>query len=222
MVKMQMTNRLAKDIIKNYRYIIDELFKNKLILRYNDLSIKNENNECKLEYCTKNNHSNVLYDSSIKAIDLYDKLLTHSQFNIEFIDGSILLFQCLINKNTIIKQRIIFIKPFISIYNEYSSYDESWEAYQSADKQSNLLSFPLIIRADYNRDETKQDHPASHLTLSNIVNCRIPIISNVSFERFVEFILHQIFNIYDINFAKSNYSRSIKDYEEKMIHISWG
>ena len=53
---MQMTNRLAKDIIKNYRYIIDELFKNKIILRYNDLSINNENNECKYEYCSKIDH----------------------------------------------------------------------------------------------------------------------------------------------------------------------
>lgn len=216
-----MSNKLAKDIIRNYRHVINTLYENNLILKHNDLSNKNANNEYKIEYYTKNDYSAVLYDSSIKAIDLYDMLHTHNQFNIEFIDGSILLFQCLLNNDIIIKQRLIFIKPFISMYNDDSSYDDSWESYQSADNSSNLLSFPLIIRADYNYDETKHNHPVSHLTLSNIVNCRIPVISNISFERFVEFILHQIFNIYDINIPKPNYSRSIRDYEEKMIHISW-
>ena len=139
-----MTSKLAKNIIKNYKSIIDKLYKNNLILRHNELSYKKENNECKLEYYTKNEHSNILYDYSIKSIDLYDSLLTNDQFNIEFKDGSILLFQCLINKEVIIKQRIIFIKPFLNIYSDDTIYDDSWETFQNTDNASNLLSFPLI------------------------------------------------------------------------------
>ena len=217
----KMTSTFAKNIIKNYKSIIDRLYKDGLILRHNELSYKNENNECKLEYYTKNEHSNVLYDSSIRSIDLYDSLFKHNQFNIEFKDGSLLLFQCLISKDVITKQRIIFIKPFLNDYNDDDMYDDSWESYQNADNASNLLNFPLIIRADYNSDEFKSDHPVSHLTLSNIASCRIPVVANISFGRFVEFILHQIFNIYDIKIEKSEYSKSIRDNEEKMIHVSW-
>ena len=217
----KMTSTLAKNIIKNYKSIIDRLYKDGLILRHNELSYKNENNECKLEYYTKNEHSNVLYDSSIRSIDLYDSLFKHNQFNIEFKDGSLLLFQCLISKDVITKQRIIFIKPFLNDYNDDDMYDDSWESYQNADNASDLLNFPLIIRADYNSDEFKSDHPVSHLTLSNIASCRIPVVANISFGRFVEFILHQIFNRYDIDLVKPNYARSIRAYEEKMVHISW-
>ena len=217
----QMTNVLVKNIIKNYNYIIDKLYENRLIVKHNALSQKDINNGCKLEYCTKNDHSHVLYDSSIDAIDLYDTLLTRDQFNIEFIDGSILLFQCLINEDMIIKQRIIFIKPFLSVCNENNEYDDGWEAYQNADGSSNLLSFPLIIRVDYNYNEDKSDHPLSHLTLSNIENCRIPIVSNISFGRFVEFILNQIFNVYNIEIKKLNFTKSIRDSETQMIHLNW-
>ena len=215
-----MTNGLVKDIIKNYNNIIVKLDKKGLILKYNALSQKVDNG-CKLEYCTKNDYSRVLYDSSINAIDLYDTLLTHDQFNIEFIDGSILLFQCLINEDMIIKQRIIFIKPFLSVCNENNEYDDGWEAYQNADGSSNMLSFPLIIRVDYNHNEDKSDHPLSHLTLSNIENCRIPIVSNISFGRFVEFILNQIFNVYNIEIKKLNFTKSIRDSETQMIHLNW-
>ncbi len=216
-----MMNKLAKEIIKNYKCTVNKLYTAKLISAHHELSYKVRNQECILEYDTKSSYSNILYDSSLNAIDLYNELLIHDQFNIEFIDGSILIFQCLLNKEQIKKQRIIYIKPFLNMYNECSENFDSWEAYQIAEETSNLLNFPLILRVDYDCKETKADHPYSHLTISNIENCRIPIVSNISFERFVEFILHQIFNIYNIDINKANYPKTIRDNETKMIHIGW-
>ena len=210
----------ANEIIANYKKIIKVLCDNKLIRRYNELSEKNSGHKKIIEYCSKNEFSKYLYDSTISASDLYSFLYQENQFNIEFADGSILLFECIIEGKNIIKQRIVFIKIFDNLATIEDT-ENSWEYYQSNEEEKNQLSFPILLRVDYNANEQKLDHPISHLTISNIENCRIPITANWGFDRFIEFVLQEFFHRYDISFDKINFASTIREEEKKRIHINW-
>ena len=70
---IQMMNKLAKEIIKNYKCTVNKLYTAKLISAHHELSYKIKNQECILEYDTKSSYSNILYDSSLNAIDLYNE-----------------------------------------------------------------------------------------------------------------------------------------------------
>ncbi len=210
----------ANEIIANYKKIIRVLCDNKLIRRYNELSEKNSGHKKIIEYCSKNEKSKYLYDSTISATDLYSYLYQDNQFNIEFADGSILLFECIIEGKNIIKQRMVFIKIFDNLATIKDT-EDSWEYYQSNDEEKNQLSFPILLRIDYNANEQKKDHPVSHLTISNIENCRIPITANWGIDRFIEFVLQEFFHRYDICFDKINFNPTIRDDEKKRVHISW-
>ncbi len=208
----------AKTLIETYKNIINILYDKKIIIDYNELSEKDVGHKKIIEFCTKDNSSQCLMDPSIIATDLYSQLYSHRQFNIEFVDGSILLFQCTIEGKKIIKQRMVFIKIYESLPQEDV---ESWEAYQVSDAEKTQLSFPILLRTDYNFNENKEYHPISHLTISNIENCRIPIKANLGFDRFIEFVLHQFFHRFDIPIPKMNYDITIKDVERKKVHVNW-
>ncbi len=208
----------AKSVITNYKEVVRILSNNRMLIDYNELSEKNISNKRTLNYCTKNDSSQCLMDPSFSATELYSQLYSNRQYNLEFIDGSILLFQCTIEGKKIIKQRMVFIK----IYNNLPIEDnETWETYQVGDTEKIQLSFPVLLRADYDINQDKEDHPYSHLTISNIENCRIPIKANLGFDRFVEFVVHQIFHRYDIQIPKINYENTIRDTERKEVHLDW-
>ncbi len=213
-------NSFTKNLIKLYHKIVNILSDNNLLNSYNELSDSFKNNRHTLEYSTKSDTSKILFDTSLSALELYEVLHNANQFNFEFKDGSILLFECTIEGKSIIKQRITYIKPFNGYIRDDHETD-TWELYQSSDETTVNLSFPILIRIDYNRNEKNADHPLSHLTLSNIKNCRIPIKANLSFDRFVEFILQQIFNIYDLSIPKINQEETIRTNEKNMIHLNW-
>lgn len=219
MGKRMTKNKLVSEIIKSYNSLILKLNSKKMISSYNDLAYSYHHKSFYIDYSSKSEISGLLFDDNISAIDLYSKLLRNNQFCIQFVDRSILLYSCLIHCNALEKQRIVYIKPF-GDYEE-TERELGWEEYQTDEWSGRQLSFPLLIRIDYDSKAEKSDHPKCHLTLSNIKNCRIPVVSNISLERFVEFVLHQIFNIYNIKIEKSEYSKSIRDDEEKMIHVSW-
>lgn len=213
-------NSFANDLIKRYRKIVNLLWENNLLNSYNELSDTFKGKKHVFEYSTKSDDSRLLFDTSLSALDLYEALHRTKQFNFEFKDGSILLFECTIEGKAIIKQRIIYIKPFDGYINDSHEID-TWELYQSSDAKTNNLSFPLLIRIDYDKNEKKEDHPLSHLTFSNIKNCRIPIKANLSLDRFIEFILHQVFNIYNLPIDKMNQEETIRHNEKSMIHLNW-
>ena len=132
-----------------------------------------------------------------------------------------MLFECIIEGKNIVKQRIVFIKIFDKL-STIKDTENSWEYYQANEEDKNQLSFPILLRVDYNANERKDDHPVSHLTISNIENCRIPIVANWGIDRFIDFVLKEFFHRYDICFDKINFDPTIRDDEKKRIHINWG
>ena len=213
-------NSYYKSIITNYNHIVDVLMQRGIVKRQNSLSVKPESaKKLKIEYSTKNTTAQVLFDTSLSAIELYNCLLTNNQFNMEFSDGSILLFECIVEGANIIKQRIVYIKPFEGFISDEDLLT-SWENHQMEAAQ-NMISFPVLIRIDYDYKNETEHHPISHLTLSNIRNCRIPARGNVGIDRFIEFILQQNFNIYDISIPKLSQVNTIRKEEESYMHINW-
>ena len=210
----------ASQIIVNYKKIITVLQKRGLIRHYNELSEKINSRQKHLEYCTRNEKSNCLFDSSLSAVELYDRLIENNQYNIEFSDGSIFLFMCTIEGKSIIKQRIVYIKLFSQLLENFEQ-NNTWEEYQMDDGVGNIMSFPVLIRIDYDIKEKKIDHPISHVTLSNIENFRLPAKGNIGFDRFIELVLHQIYNLYDIVIPKIDTDITIKQSEKEQIHINW-
>lgn len=212
----------SKRLIRNYNEILQKLTELGLVRSSNALSEKTNSKRSTLEYTTKDSSvSNKLFDTALSSTELYTALHDEGQYNIEFKDGSLLLFQCTIEGRSVVKQRIVFLKPFRGYEQEESGDYEGWEAYQTDDLRHDKLSFPILIRVDFDANEKKGDHPLCHITLSNITDCRIPARANIDIGLFVEFILQQFFNINNISLPKMNSEDTIRENEKAYIHINW-
>ena len=79
-------NSYYKSIITNYNHIVDVLMQKGIVKRQNSLSIKPESaKKLRIEYSTKNKTAQVLFDTSLSAVELYSRLLTNNQFNMLYV-----------------------------------------------------------------------------------------------------------------------------------------
>lgn len=163
-----------------------------------------------------NTISNILYDKNISAEEIIETLRRGRQYSILLKDKSVFQIEYKIENNTIIKQRMLYMK----LSNEIV--DDTSEESMNFEEEKEIVGIPLLIRVDYDIKSHKDiEHPASHMTISNIEKCRIPIKSNMSFLQFVKFIL---MNVYGINYNDKELiinEETITDSEKKCIHINW-
>lgn len=208
-----MKNDIKKDIIKEYHNIIKFLIEKNMVI--DNIEFRETNNM--LTWSGKDNTiSNILYDKNISAEKIIETLRRGKQYSILLKDKSVFQIEYTIENNTIIKQRMLYMKLSKEII------DDTSEESMNYDEEKEILEIPLLIRVDYDLKSHKDiEHPASHMTISNIEKCRIPIKSNMSFLQFVKFIL---MNVYGINYNDKELiinEETITDSEKKCIHINW-
>ena len=147
-------------------------------------------------------------------------LLEGLQYNILLYDKSLIQAEFTVDKDEVIKERLVFMKKHNKIWNaeeieEYEILDEDWF--------SEEYGVPIMLRVDYApKDHIEGDHAKTHLTLSNHESCRIPIKGIVTFSEFVRFILFHFYDIkLDLKVCRSSAEDTITEHEKKMIHMNW-
>ncbi|WP_157981068.1 DUF2290 domain-containing protein [Pseudidiomarina insulisalsae] len=145
---------------------------------------------------------------SIPYKDIYDSLIENDAFHVKLIDGSLMSFQYAFfaNSGKLAKHRLLFFpSPKLPEYDSnYKDYLEN-DLYIDAMEPS-LVKFP--VRFDFDPKYQKSPfHPASHLTLGQYKNCRIPVSMPVSPRKFTLFIIR--------NFYHTNYRQYKNMYDKK-------
>jgi len=212
-------SKLGREIIKDIDSTITELRNIRFLRDENGVTQILSGNLLQLTYHGKNDTGSIIYDKHISCSHLMDVLLEQRQYTILLYDKSIIQAEFQINGNSIIKERLVFIKKHNRIWkideiDDCDACDEDWFSEEGT---------PILIRIDYDPKEHKNcKHASSHLTLSNHESCRIPIKEAVTFSEFIRFIL---FHFYNVSLQKSEYRLNgpvdITPDEKKMIHISW-
>jgi len=124
--------------------------------------------------------------------EVYEQLLEARAFHVQMIDGTLIQMLYRFEGKKLISHRLCtFPAPNLDPYdNEPKSYEED-EIYADIIAK-NIVHVPM--RFDYNPDDHKEvDHPMSHLTLGQYVNCRIPVSAPVTPARFLRFLLRNFY-----------------------------
>ena len=150
-----------------------------------------------------------LRDVSYEAI--YTEIETNDSYHIKFPDGGLLIFQYIFGgEGGLEKHRLCYFpSPALPSVDEAPHLYENDELYGDI-IQKKLTRFP--IRFDYEPANHKDiDHPASHLTLGQYENCRIPVDGAVSPNAFVMFLLR--------NFYSRSYRKNKNKLDKRPCHI---
>lgn len=214
-------SKLGKEIIKDIHATISELWDMRFIRDENGISQHVlAGNLFEISFTGKNGSGGIVYDKHVSCTRLMDELLLQRQYTILLYDKSIIQAEFQIDGDTIIKERLVFIKKHNKIWDideidEYDAFEEDWFSEEDG--------IPILMRIDYDPQEHREcEHASSHLTLSNHESCRIPMKQAVTFSEFIRFIL---IHFYNKQLQKTEYRlngpEDITAAEKKMIHINW-
>ncbi|MFL7852516.1 DUF2290 domain-containing protein [Providencia rettgeri] len=157
--------------------------------------------------------------------EMYDYLDNNSQFSIKMLDGGLIHYKYrFMSRGELAKHTLAYYPAphFKSFQNEPELYlDESH--FYSEVISKNILPVPL--RFDYApEDAASIEHPASHLTLGQYKNCRIPLSAPLCPVSFTNFILQSFYNTAFVSIKHTQnsylYSRTISREEEKILHFN--
>lgn len=147
----------------------------------------------------------VPYEVAYRELDLNDA------YDIKLVDGGLLLFQYRFDvSGKLLQHRLgYFPSPALPTVDEAPGLYEKDELYGDIiDKR--LVRFP--IRFDYAPGQhTDTTHPASHLTLGQYENCRIPVAGPLGPSTFGMFIIR--------NFYSRAYTRHKNTFDRRFVHL---
>jgi hypothetical protein len=134
--------------------------------------------------------------------NIYNELRDKNVYNIKLIDGALLHLFYTYKKDKIIKHRLAFFPSpnLLEFQNDPDLYLND-EIYADI-IMKNLVRFPLRFDFDNDPKVVKEiEHPASHLTLGQYKNCRIPVSSPITPFTFISFILRSFYKIENEDFS---------------------
>lgn len=164
---------------------------------------------------------------------LYNECLKERAFNFVLLDGAIIQMMYKFDRNNLISHRLAFLpNPNIEKYQDNP--EEYEERYYGNRLFVDIAENDIVVspfRFDFDNDTGKfieYDHPYSHLTIGNYRNCRIPISSPLSPNRFIQFILRNFyFDKYKDVFSNNDFECSLKfdntitNKERKLLHLNF-
>lgn len=215
------TSRVVKDILGDISKTIAELQEKNLLRDVKGTVVKSgQGGIWSISFSGKNDSSSILYDKHITSTEILNTLLKNWQYTVLFYDKGLIQAEFMVDKEKIIKERLIFIKKHNKIWsmdeiNDFEIRDEDWFADEDG--------IPIMFRIDYAPDEhIDGKHAATHLTLSNHESCRIPIKGVVSFSEFVRLILLHFYDVeLKLRVWRTDEVETITELEKHMMHISW-
>ena len=164
--------------------------------------------------------SNIPYD------EIYQSLSETRSYNIKMLDGALIQMMYEFDDRTLLRHRLAFFPSphLVEFQNSPDAYLED-ELYAEIVAR-NIVRFP--IRFDYDASESVHvdlEHPKSHLTLGQYVNCRIPVTAPLTPIQFMDFILRNFYDTDSKKYADGlpgssvKLNESISSTERGVIHI---
>lgn len=157
--------------------------------------------------------------------DIYEELNKNRQFNFRLLDGGLVQLLYTINNEQIIGHRLCYFPSpsFESYQNEPDLYLDESNYYADMIDRAIL---PVPIRFDYDPSNHRSIyHPASHLTLGQFKNCRIPVRSPICPATFINFILLSFYHTAALEiphrFETTLFESTLTADEEKIVHVSF-
>lgn len=200
-----------KQVSDQCRVMITRLIETSLSVQHYFPSEKKT--ESVIEYGTLKSLNSSSVMKSVPYRDIYDSLIENQAFHVKLIDGSLMSFQYIFDARSglLKKHRLTFfpspkLPEYDSHFRDYIGNDIYLDAMEPS-----LVKFP--IRFDFDPEFKKPPfHPASHLTLGQYTNCRIPVSMPVSPRKFALFIVR--------NFYHLNYRQHKNLYDKRMPFIT--
>lgn len=153
---------------------------------------------------------------------IHGLLIIDKAFNIEMIDNALLQFMYRFDERQMIKHRLAFfpspkVDEFVRDPEVYFTDDPRLEP-------SGRTTIPIPLRFDYDLAAAKPDlsHPASHLTIGQYKQLRIPVSAPMTPRMFAEFILRHFYSpsVADgLPPSKIRFPTSISELEKKTIYV---
>lgn len=203
--------------------ILEELISISLSVDQNFPSERVEGLETKVDF-GKSNISIALKNKPYKEI--YDELLEARSYNLRLLDGAIIQLMYTFEDGRLKKHRLAFFpSPYLEDYQNNPEIYENDEIYADVIRKD-IVPFP--IRFDFDsRPETVVDveHPQSHLTLGQYLNCRIPVTAPLTPSFFTLFVLRNFYNTAFMKYSdqitpfNDMFEQTISGNERKLIHI---
>ncbi|MDF2800679.1 MAG: hypothetical protein K0S61_582 [Anaerocolumna sp.] len=215
-----------RQLIKEYRMIYKLLYEKSYIIEHKDVSENCVGREkYELTWSGRNAEANITFDLNLEITPIIDTLLREEQFSMLFYDKSILQVEYLIESNIIIKQRLQFIKKCnkVRTIKEIKDLEKEPTEVEGSDWFEEESGIPVFFRVDYDPiNHVDLYHAKSHFVISNVNNCRIPMTGNLSLSKFIELILHQVYDEYSFNVTESIvHQEEITNNEKKVMHFNW-
>lgn len=162
--------------------------------------------------------------------DVYAELDRNNAYHLKLPDGALMIFQYQFGPDQIVKKHRLAYFPCPSL----PSPEEAPELYSRDDLYADILMTRIVrfpIRFDFDPSNYKPSfHAASHLTLGQFENCRIPASHPVSPHAFWVFVARnfyfQLFRKHQNAFEKSMRrcigQECITDFERRMTRLEVG
>lgn len=162
--------------------------------------------------------------------DVYRDLDLNEAYDVKLVDGGLLSFQYRFDQfGRLLQHRLsYFPNPVLPTVDEAPALYEDDELYAEVIARR-LVRFP--IRFDYAPGQKSElPHPASHLTLGQYENCRIPVLGPLSPNSFGLFIIRNFYcrvyirhkNTFDRSPHRLRRIETISDSEKRMTHLVHG
>lgn len=127
--------------------------------------------------------------------EIYQHILDARAYTARLPDGAMLQMMYQFADNVLRLHRLAFFpSPYLETFQNASDIYRNDEIYADI-LAKNIVSFP--IRFDYDSDahiHRELEHPKSHMTLGQYVNCRIPVTAPLTPSQFVDFILRNFYH----------------------------
>lgn len=173
------------------------------------------------------NHDISVSLRNISYADIYKVLRDDKNYNLKLIDGALIQIQYSFDSDdNLLKYRLVFFpSPNVEEFQNNSEFYSLDEIYADI-IEKNIITTPL--RFDYDpSNHAVIHHPASHLTIGQYKNCRIPLKKPITPNIFIDFILRNFYNTAknkysdELNFDKNNsFEDCIHDLETEILHVS--
>ena len=167
-----------------------------------------------------------LYLKNMDYATIYKEMEKNHNYNIKLPDGGILQLMYRFNgRGTELQSHRLAYYPSPT----YEIYQNDADLYDADYIYGDILNkdiLPVVIRADYNKDEAESEvhHPYSHITLGGYKNCRIPVDKPISPMKFVKFIMEHFYYVpsskLEFNFELENIVRFEEHIAECDTHKS--
>ena len=144
--------------------------------------------------------------------EVYSELESNEAYDIKLIDGGLLMFQYRFDgEDKLLQHRLAYFpSPILPTIDESPALYEEDELYADIVARR-LVRFP--IRFDYAPDQHSDVvHPASHLTLGQYENCRIPVLGPLAPNSFGMFIVR--------NFYSRAYTRNKNKFNRRVLALT--